>query len=140
MQRIFKSLLSVCFIILITIPSLAQQSWDQIEYPELNSFEKPDVEIFELENGISFYLVEDDELPLINLRVLVRTGGVLVTNEKAGLQSITGTVMRTGGTTSIPGDALNELLEDRAARMETGIGLSSGSASMNVLKDDFDEL
>jgi hypothetical protein len=84
MQRIFKSLLSVFFTILITIPVLAQQSWDQIEYPELNSFEKPDVEIFELENGISFYLVEDDELPLINLRVLVRTGGVLVTNEKAG--------------------------------------------------------
>lgn len=133
------------FLVLILFTSLfhiaeAQRSWDEIEYPPLNSFEKPDIEIFELENGITFYLVEDDELPLINLRVLVRSGGVLVPNEKAGLQSIAGTVMRTGGTTSIPGDDLNELLEDRAARMETSIGLSSGSASMNVLKDDFDEL
>ena len=118
----------------------AQKSWDEIEYPPLNSFEKPDVEIFELDNGITFYLVEDDELPLINLRVLVRTGGVLVPNEKAGLNSIAGTVMRTGGTTSISGDELNELLEDRAARMETSIGLTSGSATMNVLKDDFEEL
>jgi len=132
-------------LILILFTSLfqlaeAQKSWDEIEYPPLNGFEKPDVEIFELDNGITFYLVEDVELPLINLRVLVRTGGVLVANEKTGLQSIAGTVMRSGGTTSISGDALNELLEDRAARMETGIGLTSGSASMNVLKDDFDDL
>lgn len=133
------------FLILVICSSLfqlaeAQRSWDEIEYPALNSFEKPDVEIFEMENGITFYLVEDNELPLINLRVLVRTGGVLVPNEKAGLQSITGTVMRTGGTTSISGDDLNELLEDLAARMETSIGLTSGSASMNVLKDDFQDL
>jgi len=118
----------------------AQRSWDELEYPPLNTFEKPDIEIFELENGITFYLVEDDELPLINLRVLVRTGGVLIPNNNAGLNSIAGTVMRTGGTTSITGDDLSELLEDRAARMETSIGLTSGSASMSVLKDDFEEL
>ncbi len=118
----------------------AQRSWSEIEYPPLNSFDKPDIEIFELENGIRFYLVEDHELPLVNLRVLLRTGGVLVPNEKAGLNSITGSVMRTGGTTSISGDELNELLADRAASMETGIGLTSGSATMNVLKDDFEDL
>lgn len=136
----FILILPLLVLILFLKDTEAQKSWDEIEYPPLNSFEKPDVEIFELENGIIFYIVEDDELPLINLRVLLRTGGVLVPNEKTGLQSITGTVMRTGGTTSISGDELNELLEDRAARMETGIGLTSGSASMNVLKDDFDEL
>lgn len=134
------ALLTLLILIAGTQLLTAQKSWDEIEYPPLNTFEKPDVEIFELDNGITFYLVEDDELPLINLRVLVRTGGVLVPNDKAGLNSIAGTVMRTGGTTSISGDDLNELLEDRAARMETGIGLTSGSASMNVLKDDFEEL
>lgn len=140
MQAIRKSIFILFLTVLTVFPAFAQQSWDEIEYPELNSFEKPDVEFFELDNGIRFYLVEDDELPLINLRTLVRTGGFLVPNEKAGLQSITGTVMRSGGTTSISGDELNELLEDRAARMETGIGLTSGSASMNVLKEDFEEL
>lgn len=140
MQTILKNVLVVLFTVLMVIPAFAQKSWDEIEYPELNSFEKPDVEFFELDNGIRFYLLEDDELPLINLRALVRTGGVFVPNEKTGLQSVTGTVMRSGGTTSITGDELNELLEDRAARMETGIGLTSGSASMNVLKEDFEEL
>jgi len=118
----------------------AQKRWDEIEYPPLNNFEKPDIMEIELDNGIRFYLVEDDELPLINLRVLVRTGGVLVPNEKAGLQSIAGTVMRTGGTTNIPGDDLDELLENRAAYMETSIGFTAGSATLNVLKEDFEEL
>jgi zinc protease len=136
-KLIFLSLL--LFLSMIQIAD-AQRSWDEIEYPPLNSFDRPDIEMFELDNGIRFYLVEDDELPLINLRVQVRTGGFLVPNEKAGLNSITGTVMRSGGTTSISGDDLNELLEDRAARMETSIGLTSGSATMNVLREDFDEL
>lgn len=139
MKKIIK-LLPLFILVLSINQAEAQKSWNEIEYPPLNSFEKPDVEIFELDNGITFYLVEDDELPLINLRVMVRTGGVLVPNAKTGLQTIAGTVMRTGGTTSISGDELNELLEDRAARMETGMGLSSGSASMNVLKEDFTEL
>src|SRR5690625_3406076 len=107
-----------------------QRSWDEIEYPELNSFTKPDVEIVTLENGIRFYLVEDHELPLISLRLLVRTGGFMVTEEKTGLSSITGTVMRTGGTTSIDGDSLNEPHEDRAASIETSIGVTSASGRM----------
>lgn len=137
-----KKILVLSTLLVVSLCQLAdaQRSWDEIEYPPLNSFEKPDIEIFELDNGITFYLVEDYELPLINLRVLVRTGGVLIPNDKAGLNSVAGTVMRSGGTTSISGDDLNELLEDRAARMETSIGLTSGSATMNVLKEDFDEL
>lgn len=137
-----KKFLLVLLVLTVGVVQIldAQKRWDEIEYPPLNNFEKPDIVEFELDNGIRFYVVEDDELPLVNLRVIVRTGGVLVPNEKAGLQSIAGTVMRTGGTTSIPGDDLDELLENRAAYMETSIGLASGSANMNVLKEDFDEL
>jgi predicted Zn-dependent peptidase len=118
----------------------AQSRWDEIEYPEINNFEMPDVEIFELDNGIRFYLVEDRELPLINLNVRVRTGSFLDPSDKVGRASLTGTVMRSAGSEMYPDDELNELLENRAARMETGIGLTSGSASMNVLEEDFEEL
>lgn len=118
----------------------AQKKWDEIDYPEINNFENPDIEIFELDNGIRFYLVEDRELPLINLNVRVRTGSFLDPSDKIGRASLTGTVMRSGGSEMYPDDELNELLENRAARMETGIGLTSGSASMNVLEEDFEEL
>src|SRR5690554_35508 len=112
MQSIIKYTLSIVILSLMAFSLQAQRSWDEIEYPELNSFDKPDVEEFTLDNGIRFYLVEDDELPLINLSMIVRTGGFLVPDDKAGLNSITGTVMRSGGTGSMGGDELNELLED----------------------------
>ncbi len=130
-------------LVLVSASAFAQSQprpWAQFDYPAINNFDMPDIEMFELENGIRFYLVEDSELPLISLNVLVRTGGALVPDDKVGLNSLVGTVMRSGGSQSWPGDRLNEFLEDRAAVMETSIGFTSGNASMNVLSDDFEEL
>lgn len=112
----------------------------KLDFPELNDFQKPKVDTFTTDNGITFYLVEDDELPLISVNARIRTGGVLNANSKTGLASITGTVMRSGGTETYPADSLNAMLENRAASIETGIGFSSGNASMNVLKEDFNDL
>ncbi|MDZ7681802.1 MAG: pitrilysin family protein [Fodinibius sp.] len=114
--------------------------YQNLDFPELNEFQRPEVETFTAPNGVKFFLVEDEELPLIDLSVNIRTGGVLIPNEKAGLASITGTVIRSGGSKNISSDSLNTLLENNAASMETGIGFSSGGASMNVLKEDFDRM
>lgn len=118
----------------------SDRPWESFDYPEINNFDMPELEIFELENGIRIYMVEDRELPLIDLTVLVRTGGIQVPDHQVGLQNIAGTVMRSGGSVNYPDNVLNEMLENRAAEMETEIGFSSGSAHMNVLSDDFSEL
>jgi len=136
-----KRLTIACLIICVTSAfAQAQKRYDELQYPELNEFQVPDIETFTTDNGIKFYLVEDHELPLINLSVRIRGGGIQVPNKKAGLASITGTVMRSGGSKTYPADSLNVLLEDNAARMETSFGFTSGSASMNVLKEDFKKL
>lgn len=116
------------------------EKYENLDFPELDSFQKPEVETFTASNGVKFFLVEDHELPLINMSANIRTGGVQVPNKKAGLASITGTVMRSGGTKNISSDSLNTLLEDKAASIETGIGFSSGGAGMDVLKEDFNTL
>lgn len=118
----------------------AQKQYDELDFPELNEFQAPEVETFTSDNGIKFFLLEDRELPLIDLNVAIKTGSVLDPASKEGLASITGTVIRSGGTEKYPSDSLNVLLENKAASMETGIGFTSGSASMNVLREDFDEL
>jgi len=131
----------ICLLMILTASLLqAQKRYDELNFPELNEFEKPDIETLTTSNGIEFFLLEDKELPLIDVRVVIRTGGVEVPENKVGLASITGTVMRSGGTVNYPADTLNQLLENRAASMETGIGFSSASAGMNVLKEDFEEL
>ncbi len=128
------------FMMLLSVSVMAQKKYDEIKYPELNEFEKAKVEEFTLDNGITFYLVEDKELPLIRVSVTVRTGSLLEPGDKTGLASLTGQVMREGGSENYPADDLNLLLEDKAAFMSTFIGFGSGGASMNLLKEDFDEL
>ena len=115
----------------------AQEKWHELQYPELKAFQKPPVTTFTLKNGIKVYLVEDNELPLINMNVLLRTGTLLEPADKTGLGTITGEVIRSGGSAKYPSDALNVMLEDKAAFMSTSIGFSSGSASLSTLKEDF---
>lgn len=116
-----------------------QNPVEGLEFPEPKSFTTPEVERFSY-NGIDFFLLKDDELPLVNVNVIINGGSWLDPADKVGLASLTGTVLRSGGSQQYPDEELNELLENRAASMETGFGLSNGTARMNVLKEDFEEL
>ncbi len=114
------------------------RSYTKLKYPKLQDVQVPDVERVTLPNGMRLFLLEDHELPLISISVRIRTGSAYEPADKVGLASITGEVMRTGGTTTKTGDQLDEELESIAASVETSIGLNSGSASMSVLKQDLD--
>ncbi|MTI86997.1 MAG: insulinase family protein [Balneolaceae bacterium] len=135
-----KRLIILSFVMMFSLSLMAQKRYDEIEYPELNEIETPAIEEFSLDNGIKFYLVEDHELPLVNVRILVQSGSILEPKSKTGLASMTGTVMRSGGSENYPADKLNKLLEDNAANLSTYLGFSSGGASLNVLKEDFDDI
>ena len=144
-MKSLKSILILPLLLLFVTEGLSAQSqqlprWDEIEYPPLKNFTKPELDIFTLDNGIEFYLIEDNELPLVNVRVTVRTGGILDPADKTGLTNILGDVLRSGGSENYPADELNTLLENKAASMETFGGFTSIGASMNVLKEDIDEL
>ncbi|HBZ37231.1 MAG TPA: hypothetical protein DEO59_01725 [Balneola sp.] len=140
MNIIMKRTLLFSMLMMFAVSAVAQKRYDEIKYPKLNEFKKANVEEFQLDNGIKFYLVEDKELPLIRVSATIRTGSLQDPEGKEGLASMTGELMREGGSVNYPADKLNVLLEDKAAFMSTFIGQGSGSASMNILKEDFDEL
>jgi predicted Zn-dependent peptidase len=100
------------------------------------TFTIPEVERVVLDNGIIVYLLPDPELPLVTVSALIRTGAVYEPADKVGLASLTGTVMRTGGTARMTGDQIDEELEFLAANVSIGIGSESGTASLDVLKKD----
>lgn len=135
-----KRFLLISLMLMLSVSAFAQKRYDEIKYPELNKFKKANVEEFTLDNGIKFFLVEDKELPLIRVNAIVRTGSLLEPDNKVGLASLTGSVMREGGSKNYPAEKLNVLLEDKAAFMSTFIGQGSGGANMNLLKENFDEL
>jgi len=133
---------------LLAGPTHAQEDPDRIRtvdydvqdltYPSLRDFETPEPRRLELDNGMIVFLLEDHELPQVNAVAQIGVGSVYEPAEKRGLASIAGTVMRTGGTASMPSDSLNQTLENIGATVETNIGTTSGSAFMSTLSDHVD--
>jgi len=126
---------------LATLGTAAQvKRYTDIKSPALPTFVVPQPETFTLGNGLRVFLMEDHEIPVIAVRTFVRTGSFYEPKDKIGLARLTGAVQRTGGTTSMTGDRIDDYLEARAASVETGIGGDSGTATMNCLKGDFDDV
>jgi predicted Zn-dependent peptidase len=111
---------------------------DKFIFPPLNPIKMPKVERVELKSGLELFLVEDHKYPTIDMRAMVRLGSVFEPASQIGLASITGRVLRTGGTTSMTGDQIDKELETMAAYVSTGIGLTSGYITVSVLKEDID--
>lgn len=126
----------------IPLPRLSAQAanWKQIPIPQLPAFKPQQPKRIELSNGMVIFLQEDHELPLIDASARIRGGSVNEPASKVGLVDIYGEVWRTGGTKTQTGDQLDDFLEVRAAKVETGGGPDSTSISISCLKGDLDDV
>src|SRR5581483_999778 len=116
------------------------KDWKQVPIPPLPAFHPVEPKRIELPNGIVIFLQEDHELPLINGFARIRGGSRDEPAAKAGLVDIYGEVWRTGGTKTKTGDELDDFLEARAAKVETGDGVDSTTIGLSCLKKDFDDV
>jgi zinc protease len=123
-------------------PRAASQAttWQQIPIPPLPAFHPQQPKRVQLSNGMVIFLQEDHELPLIDGTARIRGGSVNEPDSKVGLVDIYGEVWRTGGTKNQTGDQLDDFLEVRAAKVETGGGPDSTSISFSCLKGDLDDV
>jgi zinc protease len=120
----------------------AQQNkpWEQIPTPKLHEFKPQQPKRIELKNGIVVFLQEDHELPFVSGSVLIPSGSRDEDAAKTGLVELYGQAWRTSGTAKMNGDALDDLLEAKAAHIETGGGEDSTSVSWDSLKGDADQV
>lgn len=131
-QRLLPALL------LLAAPALAQvESATALRYPPLAGFDIPRPQRVELENGLVVLLLEDHELPLVEVTAMVRAGSALDPADKVGLADLAGEVLRTGGTETMPGDQLDDWLESRAAEVEVGVTPEAARVTLSSLKKDF---
>ena len=151
MKRIilFAVLLAVTFFASLPLAAVPQASaqaasqgatWKQIPVSPLPAFHPQQPKRIELANGMVIFLQEDHELPLIDATARIRGGSVNEFAGKIGLVDIFGDVWRTGGTKSQTGDQLDDFLEIRAAKVETGGGADSTTISFSCLKGDLDDV
>ena len=151
-RRIRKNLLPLLFLAVATFSVLLTLSWtkpaqaveakpyEELVFPPLSDIQIPEYERYTLDNGLVVYLMEDHDLPLVGGSATFRTGSYLTSPEQTGLAGITGQAMRLGGTINHSPDQLSEILEQKAASVETSIGDTSGSAGFSALSEDLDEV
>jgi zinc protease len=142
-KRLVYALVGAFAFLLLTfnfsgVATAAAKHYTELQFAPLPEIKIPKYERFVLQNGLVVYLMEEHELPLVSGTALVRTGSRLEPPEKVGLAGFTGAVMRTGGTKQHSPDQINEMLEQRAAAVETSIGEATGSASFQSLSEDLE--
>jgi zinc protease len=147
-QRAKVASLVFCFVVIpLVLLALALRSasaqtgagpkhYDQLTFPALPALKLPPYQRFELNNGLVVYLMEDHDLPLVGGTAIIRTGDRFEPADQVGLAGLTGAVWRSGGTDRHPPDALNAMLEQKAASVEAGIGTVSGSVGFSALSED----
>src|ERR1700746_3530541 len=141
-KSILLSTLAIVTAPCTTLPKVRAQAkiWQQITIPPLPAFKPQQPKRIELKNGMVIFLQEDHELPLLEGTARIRGGSVNEPATKAGLVDIYGEVWRTGGTKTQTGDQLDDFLEVRAAKVETGGGPDSTTISFSCLKGDLDDV
>ncbi|MFI5113977.1 MAG: M16 family metallopeptidase [Terriglobales bacterium] len=141
MKRALTSLFALVLFAGVQAPLWGQATdWKQVPIPKLPAFHPPQPKRIELPHGMVVFLQEDHELPLIDGVMRIRGGERDVPAGKAGLTDIYGEVWRTGGTKTQTGDQLDDFLEQRAAKVETGASEDSTSISWSCLKEDFEDV
>src|SRR5271166_3736024 len=142
MNRVSLSIILAAATIFLPLPRTTAQAtnWQQIPTPPLPAFHPQQPKRIKLSNGMVIFLQEDHELPLIEASARVRGGSRNEPSAKVGLVEIFGEVWRTGGTKLQTGDQLDDFLEVRAAKVETGGGPDSTTVSLSCLKGDFDDV
>ena len=123
-------------IVIITVSSFVSVS--------AQGYKLPPLEKFKLKNGLTIYLMEQHEVPVINVSVIIPAGAIY-DGEKAGLASLTSTALK-HGTKNFSKLKLDEELDFNGASIgsfasKESAGLSARMASkdknkiLNLLKE-----
>ncbi len=123
---------SILFIFFLSLSSVAQI--DRSKQPEPGptptiNLGKP--QTFELKNGLKVLVVENHKLPRVSATLTLENGPIYE-GEKAGVSTLTGSLLGSG-TTSVSKDKFNEEIDYLGAR----VFFSSQSANINSLSKYF---
>jgi zinc protease len=116
------------------------EPWMNIPIPPLHPFHPEQPTRIALKNGLVILLEPDHELPFINGTISIRGGSRDVPGDKTGLIDLYGEAWRTSGTATENGDQLDDLLEAKAAKVETGGDIDSTAVSWSCLTKDEDQV
>jgi zinc protease len=136
--------LGACAALAVAAPGAAQTRTPvdprKIVAPPLKPIPVVRPERFTLKNGLVVFLLENHDLPVVSGSVYVRSTPSWISDDRVGLGTVTGQVMRSGGTARHPGDWLDDRLAAIGASISANIGLDLASGGFRCLAGDVDEV
>ncbi len=99
-------------------------------------FKTPKVDTLKFSNGLHGYLIEDHEIPVINITIVFRSA--YPPEDKVGLPSVAGWAIRNGGSKNYPKSEIDDQLEFVGASIESSADPRTGRISANFLTKDMD--
>ncbi len=111
---------------------------DKLKYAPLQ-FNLPQTQRVVLDNGIVLHILENHELPLVNINALVKTGTMYDPQGKAGVAELTAYVMRTGGTKKLSSTEIDKQLDSIAASVSLSMSLESARINFSILKENLEK-
>ena len=114
---------------------LTREKIAKLENKPMPAFTPPVVNEKQLKNGATLFLLEDHELPIVNVYVLMRAGSIYEPSGKLGLASLTTTTMHNGGTASKTPDEVDVLIDNTAMVIGISAGRESMEASLKTLTE-----
>jgi predicted Zn-dependent peptidase len=105
---------------------------------KLPKFKNPKLVEKILPNAMRCYLKEDHTIPVVQVQLSFRAGGIYDPPDKAGLATIAGMTMRSGGAGEFSPEAFDEAVDDIGANISSWVGTDRGVASLKVLSKDLD--
>ncbi len=138
-RKVLIAFLAVALAAAFASPLLAgkRKHPDKLKYPQLE-IKTPEVTELSFESGLEGFLIEDHEIPMVDLVMLVKT--YFPEREKYGINEAARWVIRNGGSVGWPADTLNDELEYLPASIEILGGDLSTLIAVNCLKKDFPEV
>ena len=113
---------------------------ESLVFPELN-FMPPKAAEYRttLKDGTPLYMFPSHDFPLINLTITAVGGANLDPSDKVGLASMTGAMIRRGGSATRSADQIDERLDFMATNIGVAAGPWTSTASLDCLTSSFDE-
>ncbi|MBN1163979.1 MAG: insulinase family protein [Candidatus Krumholzibacteriota bacterium] len=134
-RKVLIGVLAVVLAIALATPLLAgkRKHPSDLKYPQLD-ITTPEVIDISLDNGLEGFLIEDQEIPVVDVVILIKT--YFPDPEKYGLNEMVNWVIRNGGSRDWPSDKLNDELEFLPASVEIYGGSLNSIIAASCMKKD----
>jgi zinc protease len=128
----------ILFLLIVFSYAAAQNDPRKLTFPDIEFKPiKPNVE--NIQKGITFYYIEDHEIPAINIYFIFKVGKLNDYPGKEGLANLTFNLMLTGGTRSLTPDQIEEKLDFLGSKVSVTVNNEYAYITLWTLSKNFEE-